>query len=57
MDEFLAQLRADGTLEEIEEIWFGTDEDIQVVEDWTQLPATNGILGLPPRPAVPPSPT
>ena len=44
MDEFLAQLRADGTLEEIEEIWFGTDENIQVVEDWTQLPATNGIL-------------
>ena len=44
MNEFLAQLRSDGTLEEIEEIWFGTDESLQVVEDWTDLPATNGTL-------------
>lgn len=44
MNEFLAQIRSDGTLEEIEDIWFGTDESVQVVEDWTQLPATNGTL-------------
>ena len=44
MNEFLAQIQADGTLEEIEEIWFGTDESVQVVEDWTQLPAPNGTL-------------
>ena len=44
MNEFLAQISSDGTLEEIEEIWFGTDESVQVVEDWKQLPATNGTL-------------
>lgn len=44
MNEFLAQIKADGTLEEIEDIWFGTDESVQVVEDWTTLPATNGTL-------------
>ena len=44
MNEFLAQIQADGTLEEIEDIWFGTDESVQVVEDWTQLPAVNGTL-------------
>ncbi len=44
MNEFLAQIRADGTLEEIEEIWFGTDESVQVVEDWADLPAPNGTL-------------
>ena len=44
MNEFLAQIEADGTLAEIEEIWFGTDESLQVVDDWTALPATNGTL-------------
>lgn len=44
MNEFLAQIQTDGTLEEIEEIWFGTDESVQVVEDWTGLPAPNGTL-------------
>ncbi|WP_297213101.1 substrate-binding periplasmic protein, partial [uncultured Flavonifractor sp.] len=44
MNEFLTQIQADGTLEEIEEIWFGTDESVQVVEDWTALPAPNGTL-------------
>ena len=44
MNEFLAQIQADGTMEEIESIWFGTDESVQVVEDWTGLPATNGTL-------------
>ena len=44
MNEFLAQIRADGTLEEIEEIWFGTDESVQVVEGWTELPSPNGTL-------------
>ncbi len=44
MDEFLDQIQADGTLEEIEAIWFGSDESVQVVEDWTNLPAPNGTL-------------
>ena len=44
MNEFLARIQADGTMEEIEGIWFGTDKSAQVVEDWKQLPAPNGIL-------------
>ena len=44
MNKFLAQIQADGTLAEIEAIWFGTDESLQVVEDWTTLPAPNGTL-------------
>lgn len=44
MNKFLARIQADGTLEEIESLWFGTQENTQVVEDWTQLPAPNGTL-------------
>lgn len=44
MNEFLDRIKADGTLAEIGAIWFGTDETVQVVEDWTTLPATNGTL-------------
>ena len=44
MNEFLQTLREDGTLAEIEEIWFGTDEGRKTVADWTQLPDENGTL-------------
>ena len=44
MNEFLTKISSDGTLEQIEEIWFGTDEDAKTVQDWTQLPAENGTL-------------
>ena len=44
MNEFLAQIQADGTLAELESIWFGTDEAVQTVEDWSTLPAPNGTL-------------
>ena len=43
---YLLQIQSDGTLEEIESIWFGTDEARKVVEDWTALPATNGTLDM-----------
>ncbi len=43
-NEFLAKIRADGTLEEIEDVWFGTDEQAQTVEDPADLPATNGTI-------------
>lgn len=43
-NEFLAVLESDGTLEELEDIWFGTDESLKVVGDWENLPATNGTV-------------
>lgn len=45
-NEYLAQIRADGTLEEIEEIWLGADESKKVVEDWTSFPGENGVIRM-----------
>ncbi len=45
-NEFLAQIKADGTLEEIDNIWIGTDESKKVVEDWTSFPAENGVVRM-----------
>lgn len=44
MNEFLAKCKTDGTLEEIETIWFGTNESLKTVADWTALPAQNGTV-------------
>ncbi len=44
MNEYLAKIRSDGTLQEIEDIWFGTDEAAQTVEDPANLPAVNGTI-------------
>ena len=45
-NEFLAQIKSDGTLEEIDGIWMGADESKKVVEDWTSFPAENGIIRM-----------
>ena len=45
-NEYLAQIRADGTLEEIDRIWVGTDESKKTVEDWTAFPAENGVVRM-----------
>ncbi len=45
-NEFLAQIKADGTLEEIDGIWLGADESKKVVEDWTSFPAQNGVVRM-----------
>ena len=45
-NEYLAQIRADGTLEEIDGIWLGADESKKVVEDWTSFPAENGVIRM-----------
>ena len=36
----------DGTLEELDKIWIGTDESKKVVEDWSDLPAPNGVIRM-----------
>ncbi len=45
-NEYLANIKADGTLEEIDGIWIGTDESKQVVEDWTSFPAVKGTIDM-----------
>ncbi len=45
MNEFLAKLRSDGTLEAIDNVWFGSDESKKVI-DLTGLSGENGILKL-----------
>ncbi len=45
-NEFLEQIRADGTLEEIDGIWLGADEGKKAVEDWTSFPADNGVIHM-----------
>ena len=43
---FVRQITDDGTLEEIDGIWFGDDESARKVLDYENLPDTNGTLTL-----------
>ena len=45
-NEFLAEIKADGALEEIDAVWLGADEGKKVVEDWTAFPAENGVIRM-----------
>lgn len=45
MDEFLTQIKADGTLAEIDEKWFGTDESKKTI-DYSGMTGENGTLRL-----------
>ncbi len=45
MNEFLQQISADGTLEEIDGIWFGEDEDIKEI-DYSDLTGNNGTVRI-----------
>ncbi len=45
INDYLAKITADGTLEEIDAIWFGEDEEKQVV-DYDSLSAENGTLKM-----------
>ena len=42
--EFIDKLWEDGTMKEIDSIWFGTDEEKKTVLDYKHLPDTNGTL-------------
>ena len=44
--EFVKKLWAEGTIAEIEDIWFGNDENLQTVLDYEGLPDTNGTLHM-----------
>ncbi len=45
MNTFLSELRENGTLQEIDDIWFGSDEALQVI-DRTELTGENGTLQI-----------
>ena len=44
--EFVKKLWADGTVAEIDKIWFGEDEKLRTVLDYENLPDTNGTLHM-----------
>jgi len=44
--EFVREIRSNGVYEEIQEIWFGKEEDKRVVPDFATLPATKGTLRM-----------
>ena len=44
LNEYLKAKSADGTLKEMEEKWFGSDESVKSIPDVASLPATNGTL-------------
>ena len=43
---FIREIRQNGVYEEIQEIWFGEDEEKQTVPDLYNLPGTNGTLRM-----------
>ena len=44
LDEFLSTNEQDGTLENLQEIWFGTDESRKLMTDYETLPDINGVI-------------
>ena len=47
LNRFLAGLKDDGTLEELENIWFGSDESKKTIEAFENLPSSNGTVDCP----------
>ena len=53
-DEFIGQIQADGTLDEMQNIWFGADESKKVLPDLETLPGPNGVLTMATEALYPP---
>ena len=51
---FVDEMWADGTMDEIDGMWFGADEDAKAVLDYEALPDTNGTLRLAADTTLPP---
>ena len=51
---FVDELWADGTMAEIDGIWFGTDEESKTILDYEALPDTNGTLRMAADTTLPP---
>ncbi len=54
ISEYIARIKEDGTLDQINDAWFGEDETLQIIPDYDTLPATNGILKVATEPEYPP---
>ena len=54
-NEFLAERIADGTMNELDEIWYGKDESRKVVGDPSDLPAEKGTLRVATDSSSPPA--
>lgn len=46
INEYLRQIKSDGTLNEIRAIWSGTDESKKIIPDYSNFPATKGTLQI-----------
>ena len=53
-NEYLAEIIKDGTIKEIDEIWYGKDNEKKVVKDPSSLPDINGTLKLATDASIPP---
>ena len=51
---FVDEMWADGTMDEIDGMWFGTDEDAKTVLDYKALPEPNGTLRMAVDTTLPP---
>ena len=45
-NEFIRKLKADGTLDQIDAVWFGQDDSLRTVTDYEKLPDVNGTLTM-----------
>ena len=43
---FLKKIREDGTLEKLDDIWYGADDSLKKVKAFASLPSENGVLRL-----------
>ncbi len=46
LNKFLDGMKADGTLKELDNVWFGSDESLKTVGSAKELPALNGTVEL-----------
>ena len=54
VSEFVKACRIDGTLQEIDSVWFGHDDSKRTVKDYRNLPAPNGTLRMATDPSLVP---
>lgn len=44
MSEFLTKMKESGELDQLTEVWDGSDESLKIIPDYSTFPATNGTL-------------
>ncbi|MBR2208924.1 MAG: transporter substrate-binding domain-containing protein [Synergistaceae bacterium] len=52
--EFLKKQWENGTIQELDLIWFGNDESRKIIKDYSKLPAPNGVLKMAADVSIPP---